>query len=169
MRFGWKLAKHNYPSTQGTFKTNPIISDNQTFIHQPPKSLLLFLQKLLKLGTFLVPKDPCSKVRTFPGNKNMWEPWISEIICKNKKLKKNAEFIKQSLSAPHPWHPPFIYCLLILSLFPGGPVRGVSRELADTTDKLSTLLEHVEVVGCMIPASGSGLRGGLTLLTKPTK
>ena len=30
----------------------------------------LFLWKLLKLRTFLVPKDPWSKLRTFPGNKH---------------------------------------------------------------------------------------------------
>ena len=31
LHFGWKLAKH--PSTQAAYKTDPILSDNQTFIN----------------------------------------------------------------------------------------------------------------------------------------
>ena len=77
--YGRKLTKHNYPSTQAAYKIDHIIFDNQTFIPQSVKNKdfsLTFLQELLKLSTFPVPKDPCSKVRTFPGNEDPWEPWM---------------------------------------------------------------------------------------------
>ena len=68
----------NYPSTQAAYKTSHIISDNQTCIYQSAKKDFswTFLQKLLKLSNFPVPKDPCSKVSTFQGNKDLWEPYM---------------------------------------------------------------------------------------------
>ena len=33
LHFGCKLAKHNYPSTQAAYKTDLMISDNQTFMY----------------------------------------------------------------------------------------------------------------------------------------
>ena len=62
---------------QAAYKTNPILSDNQTIFYQSAKNKdfsWTFLQKLLKLSTIPVPKDPCSKVRTFPGNKDRGNP-----------------------------------------------------------------------------------------------
>ena len=73
------LAKHDYPITQAADKIDPIISDNQTFICQSAKTTdfsRTFLQKVLQLKTFPVPGDPSSNVRTFPGNKDPWEPCI---------------------------------------------------------------------------------------------
>ena len=77
LHFGRNLTKHNYPSTPAAYKTNPIISDNQTFIYSSAKNKdypRTALKKILKIRTLPVPKDPYSKVKTFPGNKDQWEP-----------------------------------------------------------------------------------------------
>ena len=76
LHVGWKLAKYNYPSIQAAYKTDLIIPEHQTFIYQSAKNkefCCTFLQTLLELSTFPVPKDPRSKVRTFPGYKDPWE------------------------------------------------------------------------------------------------
>ena len=76
-----KISNDNDPSMQAAYKANPIVSNNQTFFYQPPPPppppppnkdfSWTFLQKLLKLSTFPIPKDPFSKVGTFSGNKDL--------------------------------------------------------------------------------------------------
>ena len=77
VHFRRQLTKYYYRCIEAAYNTEPIISDNQTLIDLSAKNKVFywnFLQKMLKLSAFPVPKDPCSKVMTFPGNKEPWEP-----------------------------------------------------------------------------------------------
>ena len=70
-----------YPSTQAAYKTDPTLTDNQTFIYQSEKNKDLFAKTVENKYFSWVPKDPCSKVRTFPENKDPWEPcWCYELV-----------------------------------------------------------------------------------------
>ena len=72
---------HGYPCIQAAYKFDLILSANQTFIYQSASNKdfsWTYLDKLLKLSTFPVPKDPHSKVRTFPGKRihgNLFKLW----------------------------------------------------------------------------------------------
>ena len=76
-----KIVKTYYPSTQAAYKTDPTLTDNQTFIYQSEKNKDLFAKSVENKYFSWVPKDPCSKVRTFPENKDPWEPcWCYELV-----------------------------------------------------------------------------------------
>ena len=59
-----------------------LISWSSRFWHSDWKSGLFpdFYRKYSKVRTFPGPGRPCFKLSTFPGNKDLWEPWIGNIF-----------------------------------------------------------------------------------------